>query len=210
MDDEIRFYYNNKVEIDTEDGLYKSTIQEIGNDYFGISIPMNSGKYLTLPKDKMVEVLYYLDRDVYKFKSKVIGTKIEKILVIVLEKPSRYKKVQRRNYARASMLINVSFAMREEKEYKYYAALMLDLSGGGARIRTKNKMEPGEMLIISIPLKDENITVKGQVVRIENDRNDNASIEIYFIDIEESVREKIIKHVFNIMREQRQKSAKGD
>lgn len=210
MEEEILFYYNNKIEIDKDNILYKSSIQEIGDDYIGISIPVNSGQYLAMPNDTDVDVLYYLDRDVYKFRTKVIGTKMDKILIVVLKKPDTYIKVQRRNYARAGTLTNITYARQEGKDYKYYDAVMLDLSGGGARLHVTRKLRFGEVIIISIPLKDEDITVKAQIIRIEDEKNENTCIGVCFVDIDKGDREKIIKHVFNLMREQMQRSVKGD
>lgn len=210
MEEEIQFNYNNKVEIDWDNVLYKSSIQEIGDDYIGISIPVNNGQYLPMPNDTLVDVLYYLDRDVYKFKTTVLGTKMDKILIVVLKKPGSFKKVQRRNYARASTLSNITYARKEGSEYKYYDAVMLDLSGGGARIHVSKKLRYGEVIILSIPLKDEDITVKGQIIRIEDEKSESSSIGVCFREIEKGDREKIIRHVFNIMREQMQRSAKGD
>lgn len=208
--DEIQFHYNNKIEIDTEEGFYKSSIQEIGDDYIGISIPVLEGKYLTLPTDKEVHVLYYLEKDVYNFTTTVVGTKIDKILIIVLRKPKSYLKMQRRNYARAATLENVSYAVKDGAEHKYHDALMLDLSGGGARIHVKNKLRYGEVIIICVPLKDESITVKAQVIRIDSQRDNESTVGLSFIDVDKTNREKIIKHVFNVMREQMQRSSKGE
>lgn len=214
MLEDIHFHYNNKIELDTEDGIYKSTIQDSGEDYFGISIPMKEGKYELLPNDKKVDVIYYDGNDVYKFRTVVIGRKIEKLMIILLKKPEKYIKAQRRNFARAFMMTKISFAktkaLGKGNEYEFIDATMLDISGGGMRFRVKKIMHEGEIIIIKIPVKDEDLVVRGQVIRVIQDRNNSASVGITFMDIEERVREKLIKHVFNIMREQRQRSAKGD
>lgn len=209
--EEILFCYNNKIEIETEEGRYKSTIQEIGEDYFGMNIPILNGKYLPLPNGAEVDALYYLGRDVYKFTTKVVGTKMDnKILIIVLNKPTRYEKVQRRNYARANTLANVTYARKIGENYEYFQGVMLDLSGGGARLHVYKKLRPGETIVISVPVNDEVFKLKAQVVRIENEVDQECTVGLSFIDVERIQREKLIKYVFNVMREQMQRSSKGE
>ncbi|MGE5628546.1 MAG: flagellar brake protein [Solirubrobacterales bacterium] len=209
--DEILFCYNNKIEIDTKEGRYKSTIQEIGEDYIGISIPILNGKYLPLPNGSEVDAFYYLGRDVYEFSTTVVGTKMDnKILIIVLNKPTSYEKVQRRNFARATTLTNVTYARKIGENYENFQGVMLDLSGGGARLHVYQKLRPGETILVYVPINDEIFNFKSQVIRIENQVDQECTVGLCFIDVEKAQREKLIKYVFNIMREQMQRSSKGE
>ena len=54
MSDNVEFLVNQRIEIEMEDGIYKSNIQDITDEYIGISIPVNEGKYVPLRKDEKV------------------------------------------------------------------------------------------------------------------------------------------------------------
>lgn len=224
MNVKIQFLVNNKIEIDFKNELYKCNIQDVTDEYIAISIPVNDGKYLPLAKGEMVKVLYYYGKDIYKFDTVVIGRKIERILMIMLKKPERVIMIQRRSFARVPFMINVYCALiRTEKsintindnQIDFFDAYTLDISGGGLRIAVDRKLEKkiqrGNILMLTIPIENENLTIEAKIARVENDRkNPKIICGLTFLDLDKKTREAIVKLVFEIMREQMRKGAKGD
>lgn len=224
MSVKVEFLINNKIEIEYNDDSYKSNIQDITDEYLGISIPVSDGKYLPLAKGERVTAIYYYGKDIYRFDTIVIGRKIEKILVIMLRKPEKVTVIQRRNFARVPLMMNVCCALlcNEKNIYtigdnqiEFFDAYTLDISGGGMRVaidrKYEKKMQRGNMLMVTIPLGDENVTIQGKIVRVENDRkNPKIICGLNFIDLDRKVREIIIKMVFNAMRDQMRKGAKEE
>lgn len=224
MSSNIVFEVNKKIEIEFEDGIYKSIIQDITDEYIGISIPVNNGQYLPLRKGERVNAIYYIGNDVYKFSTVVIDRKIEKILLIMLKMPDKVHKVQRRGFVRVPLMLNVYCAtVFQDKniqninnnQIEFFEAYSLDISGGGMRVAVDRKFEKkvnyGDILLVTIPLPQENLTVRGKVVRIENDKKVPKFIcGLSFIDLDQKTRETIIGLVFATMREQMKKGAKGD
>jgi Predicted glycosyltransferase len=224
MSVKVEFLINSKLEIEYNDDSYKSNIQDITDEYLGISIPVSDGKYLPLARGEKVRAIYYYGKDIYRFDTVVIGRKIEKILIIMLKKPEKVTMVQRRNFARVPLMINVCCALicNEKNIYnigdnqiEFFDAYSLDISGGGMRVaidrKYENKIQRGNMLMVTIPLGNENITIQGKIVRVENDRkNPKIICGLNFMDLDRKVREIIIKMVFNTMRDQMKKGAREE
>lgn len=224
MNVNIQFLVNNKIEIDFNDESYKSSIQDVSDEYIAISIPVNDGKYLPLAKGEKVTALYYYGKDIYKFNTVVIGRKIDRILLIMLKKPESVTMIQRRNFARVPFMLNVYCALiRTEKsidtindnQIDFFDAYTLDISGGGIRIAVDRKLEKkiqrGNILMLTIPIENENLTIEAKIARVENDRKNSKIIcGLTFLDLDRKTRETIVKVVFEIMRDQMRRGSKGD
>lgn len=224
MSDNVEFLVNQKIEIEMEDGIYKSNIQDITDEYIGISIPVNEGKYVPLRRGEKVICLYYYNKDIYRFETIVSGRKIDKLLIIMLKKPEKVVMYQRRNFARVPLMVNIYCGILENSkkienignnQIEFFDAYSLDISGGGLRLAIDRKFEKrlnlGSMLMMTIPFDDENLTIKGKIVRVENDRkNPKIIYGLSFVDLDRLTRESIIRLVFKTMREQMKKGAKGE
>ncbi len=224
MSDNVEFLVNQRIEIEMEDGIYKSNIQDITDEYIGISIPVNEGKYVPLRKDEKVICHYYYNKDIYRFETVVSGRKIDKLLIIMLKKPEKVVMYQRRNFARVPLMVNIYCGILENSkkienignnQIEFFDAYSLDISGGGLRLAVDRKFEKrlnlGSMLMMTIPLSDENLTIKGKIVRVENDRkNPKIICGVSFVELDRLTRESIIRLVFKTMREQMKKGAKGE
>lgn len=85
MNNKDEFKINNRVEIEWEDGYYRSIIQDVNEDTIYINIPANKGKYLPLNHNDKVTVFYFHGEKIFKFRTIVTGRKIDKILLIALK-----------------------------------------------------------------------------------------------------------------------------
>ena len=148
--EKLKLEINNKLEVFYDKKNYKSVIQDIREKEKEvlISIPVFDGEYLTLATGTIIEQIYYDNNgNVYQFKSKVLGrTKERNLSLYRLSLPYDIKKIQRRDYVRVNFvkIINYINAKDIENE-KYKKALLLDLSGGGMRIKVEEKLEKGEV-----------------------------------------------------------------
>ncbi len=59
MNNKYEFKINNKVEIEWDDGYYKSIIQDVNEDTIYITIPANEGKYLPLNYNDKITVFLF-------------------------------------------------------------------------------------------------------------------------------------------------------
>ena len=203
---------NSKIDVLWEENIYKATIQDIDNMEILISIPVRDGIYLTLNKDIEIEQIFYDEKgNVFNYKTKVIDRYTEKgIPFYKLTKPYDIKKVQRRDYVRVSLIQIINYIKESDfkkeikREEEYENALLLDLSGGGMKVKTKEKLEKDEFIIANLKYEDEKIVIKGKIIRVEKTEDKRFICGITFVDINNSTREKIIRTVLKIMRKQRE------
>lgn len=207
----VQFIINNKVEIIWDDGDYKSNIEDVQDRYFAISIPIKEGQYIPLRAGEKVEVLYFNDNNIYKFFSKVLGRKIDGIPVVLLSKPDKVQVIQRRRFVRISHIVPAKYA-KTTKEAKIpgegtvLGATLLDISAGGVRIRISEEVSRGEFVEVYFPLSGEEFILKGELVRVIKDKDGKYACGVSFIDLRERDRDKIVRFIFQLMREQRKKA----
>lgn len=215
----VNFSINAKCEILIEDKVYKSNIQDVGKDYIGISIPISNGEYAPLNKNDHVTVVYYNENNLYGFNTDVIGRRMDIIPMILLTIPKDIKKIQRRRFFRVNLLRDVQYLKVDKsisestfnslvKNSKAFTkALMIDLSGGGFRLKTKEEIKLGDKFIIKISLEHENIFVLSNCMRLFRDMDNNLYVSGFsFFNIDTKIQDKIIAYVFGVMREQMKKN----
>lgn len=216
------FEVNGKLDICYKGKILKSDIQNIIGKYIFISVPISEGRYISFYKGDKIEILYYTKRDILKFTTNVLGGADERIPVLVIEKPERVTRIQRRNFVRISYIMDLRYGILrnikdnesdkslEDKEVEFFDCFSLDISAGGIRIVTKEKLKLGDTLIIMLTLNEDTLPVQGKVVRIEEDENHRIICGINFIDIDARTTEKIIMCIFKLMRDQFKKASKGE
>ena len=203
---------NSMIDVLWEENVYKATIQDIKESEILITIPVNDGIYLTLKNESEIEQIFYDEKgNVFNYKTKVIGRYIEKDIPFYrLTKPYNIRKIQRRDYVRVNVVQVINYIKESDlqkdikTEDNYENALLLDLSGGGMRIKAKEKLENNDVVIGNLKYENEKINVKGKIIRIEKTEDKRYIYGVSFIDMNKSTREKIIRTVFKIMRKQRE------
>ena len=210
---------NKNIEIIWEKEAYKSIIQDIGEKYFSISIPSKNGNFIPLRQGDIAEVLYYDNLNIFQFDSNVVGRKFDGIPLIMLETPKKYKLVQRRQFFRVVTLDGLTILNYEKLKDKnnkriktlkplndkFKKAILIDLSGGGMRVKLEEPMVVGDILHLFLDIQKEEIEIYSKVVRIISSEFKSFTYGICFLDLTEKEREKIIKYSFDITRRQRAK-----
>ena len=210
----VEFKVNKKLEILVDERYFNSNIQDITEEYIAISIPINAGEYIPLSKGTLIEVIYYEEENLYKFKSIVVGRKFEKIPILLIAKPSEVKKIQRRKYVRVPLIstakyVNLKSSPRTDprsiEPNEYLKAIIVDLSGGGMKVKVPDQIKLNDYLLVSLTINAEDILLVGQAMRIvkEEDGRFICGLSLNFLD--NLTREKIIKYIFRLMREQMKK-----
>ena len=171
---------NKNIEIIWEKEAYKSIIQDIGEKYFSISIPSKNGNFIPLRQGDIAEVLYYDNLNIFQFDSNVVGRKFDGIPLIMLETPKKYKLVQRRQFFRVVTLDGLTILNYEKLKDKnnkriktlkplndkFKKAILIDLSGGGMRVKLEEPMVVGDILHLFLDIQKEEIEIYSKVVRI--------------------------------------------
>lgn len=225
--EKLQLSINKRIEVLWGQEVFKSNVQDVNEDNVAISIPTKNGEFIPLNKGQEIELLYY-DKDVvYKFTSSVIGRKVEGVHVIIISLPNNYEIVQRRIFFRVSNIKYISYSslkaprknripnneelprlMAQNENVK--KGILIDISGGGVRLKIDETINLGDIVIIDLDINDERIYLKGEIVRIEQDTDKKNICGVNFIDLDNKVREKIVKYTFELMRSQRRRVLKED
>jgi c-di-GMP-binding flagellar brake protein YcgR len=210
----VNFTINKKLEILVDEKYFNSNIQDITEEYIAISIPIKAGEYVPLSNGATIDVIYYEEENCYKFQTSVIGRKFENIPILLIAKPKEIKKIQRRKYVRVPLISTVKYKnLKNEsrtnpstvEKSEYLKAVLIDLSGGGMRVKVSEEIKLGDFLLVSITINEEETLIVGQAKRIVKDDEGRFSCGLSFELLDSSTRERIIKFIFQLMREQMKK-----
>lgn len=198
---------NGNIQILDGEVAYKSNLQDVSENYLLIDIPVNNGIYLTMNDNDEIEAEYYVDGgSYYKFNCRVLGrTKEGKLNLYRLSKPYNIIKIQRRNFVRVDMVEYAFYNLpNDNKEEKWKKGIILDLSGGGMKIKTEEKLSLRDRVTVNIFIgENEKVQVVGEAVRVEKINTNEYICGLKFKEISERTRDKIIQKVFEQMRKQR-------
>jgi len=191
-----------------EEKYYKSTVQDVKESDFVINMPVEDGVYLTLDAgDKIIIDYFSEDGFYYEFDAEVISRLVEnKMPMYKISKPDQAIKIQRRNFVRVSLTEDALYKKNGSKESDWHEGVLLDLSGGGLRIKVKEKTVLGEKIIVKLYCEKESLEIIGKIVRCDKSQSGEYIWGIEFRDIDERKRDKIVQKVFSVMRKQRELS----
>lgn len=204
--EKLEININGNILVLHEEKYYKSTVQDVKEEDFVINMPVGDGVYLTLNAgDKIVIDYFSKDGFYYEFKSQVISRLVENNMPMYnISKPDQAVKIQRRDFVRVSFTEPVFYKKDDKKEHNWHEGLLLDLSGGGLRIKGKDQIGLGKKIIIKISCGNENYEILGKTVRCDKSEDREYICGIEFEEIDERKRDKIVQKVFSVMRKQRE------
>ena len=213
---------NQKIEIWLEnkpEEHYSSRIEEIHPDQLSIAMPMSKGTPVLMPRGSNIWGKVIVNEAVYCFVSTVIDRKVQPLPIWILSMPTEVKKVQLRAFVRvvARLAVRIKpFPPQESLEQNCtpfieqpeFQCVTKDISGGGIQIVSQIPFSTGTAVAINLALPDSSVIAAiGEVVRIQQLETDKHTfwIAIKFTDIIEKERSKLIKYIFKIQLERRQK-----
>lgn len=210
----ITMEINNKIEVKAEDGQWAKTIlQEISGDVISIAVPVLNGlNYLPQTDDELQCIYNDGKGNVFGFEATVIGRKLEKIPLIVLELESDLKKIQRRDFVRVPYVGKAQYMpvdkynerlLHDLDHCEFKFGKTLDISGGGLRLQITDDLKLGQLLVLNMVIGDSKVLAIGEVVRNEGAKAGKEKEFVYGIKlkyIDSKVREEIIKFIFQNMR----------
>ncbi|WP_346928245.1 PilZ domain-containing protein [Clostridium sp.] len=204
---------NNKIEIYTKDReLAKSIVQDMDEEgiYIAIATPILNGISYPLTTGDTITCNYNDGKgNIYNFQAKVKGRKFDNIAMIILERESELKKVQRRDHVRIPFMNKVKYLpidkynesmLRDIENCDYREGQTLDLSGGGIRIKIKESLNLGQLVMLNTKINNQDVLALGKIVRDESQNKNEHIYGVKFKYIDAKVRESIIQFIFQNMR----------
>lgn len=208
--------------------VYKSQVYDIaGEEQLKITMPQEKGKLLLLSIDTVYRLQFYTQGGIYECNAKVVDRyKTDNIYLVVVEIISALKKVQRREFYRLNCLLETKIHILDDEELaigdlkrillrhdynepSYELGTIVDISGGGARIVTDSEIEEGAYVILKfqVELKEfiQEYELLAHVVtrKLLENRKKKYELRVEFEQIENKVRESLIRYIFEEERKKR-------
>lgn len=189
------------------EGRYKTHIDEVGEKLISIFAPTHQGEVVPLREGTRIELVFWDEMASYAMDTVIVQRIAVPVPIFVLEFPDDIRRVQRRNFVRVPAYFPVTYRVIERAGLSdSKKGTMLDLSGGGMRFQTIEKLEQGAILQTCLELPKGKIQTPARVCRVEKMEDTTMySVSVNFYQISERERDHIIRCVFDIQRGMRKK-----
>ena len=164
-----------------------------------ITAPMKHGRSVPIQKETVVKIVFSVNgsnsSEAYAVTCRVVDKhKSGKFNTLSLQLSSTPKKVQRREYFRFSIVKKVEFVFDGQK----YEMLTKNISATGVRGISNKKIPDGETCIIKLPIDDEVMSLRSEVVfsSPSQDSRYKSDIRFNFVAISEKDKSKITHFIF--------------
>ena len=207
---------------------YGSMVHDIlSEDRMEIVMPTEKTKLILLPIDSEYSVVFYTEHGLYQCMVRIADRyKTNNMYILVVDLISNLRKYQRRDFYRFSCTLQICARNLEEEElqaienkqpYELHTGLpmmqgvIVDISGGGLRFVSKHKFEAKTLLCCEFDLVTGSMVKKYELigkllsVRTVENRKNMYEHRVQFYNIRESIREEIIKYIFEEERKNRKK-----
>jgi len=211
--DGLNLKVNDRIEVVVDKKTYKSLIIDVQDDFLRINLPVIDGEYLMVHINEKIEINSYLDEGrCFKFYSNIISRGKEgNIIYYKISKPFNIQKIQRRNFFRVGFLNTIEYKIitdinkEDIDSVPYKEASMVDLSGGGLKLKVKDDIKRDDLILIKMIINGIEIELKCDIVRIENTADKEKLCGLKFLNITPAQTDTIIQGLFEIVRKQRLK-----
>jgi c-di-GMP-binding flagellar brake protein YcgR len=211
--DGLQINQNIRVTRAGEEEWYVSSVQDLSESEFSISIPTRGHHPLNLQRGDQVKISFITQASRFEFETKVTGWHYDNIPMYALLLPKKMKRVQLREFVRIPIMMDAYYAEvpGDGEEPVFVKCASLDLSGGGMKLLLQKDYPAGAKLIIkfNIPSKNgvEEMEVTGSVIRNWPAENSNSyQVAIQFLKISRRQQDAIVRFVLAKMSEQRRLS----
>ncbi|MGN0437939.1 MAG: flagellar brake protein [Lachnospiraceae bacterium] len=222
------------VDPDKKPNIYVSQVLDEGpNDSLYVAMPFQEGKLIPLSVGQELNATFFSKSGLLQSKAVVIGRfKKGSLFLMEIQLLSDLKKVQRREFFRYPCRIPLEYRIVTESEknmiesdeeyemdetaFEWKNGIMLDLSGGGIRFvsTVQEKKDIIMEVCFEILLGDDTqkLYAFAKLLRTERNPNQNALFDnrLEFWHMDDSLRETIIRFIFDEQRRNRSKKLGND
>lgn len=201
--------------------IYQSQIYDIiSEDRIEVVMPMEQAKIILLPIGGEYDVFFYSENGLYQCRVRIVDREKRKnTYLLVMDLISNLRKDQRREFYRFSCALEMNSRALENEEVQMLEekgdidvimapalplkrSIIVDISGGGLRFVSDYSYEEGSILLCKYQLDtDEGVKFYenlGKVLSVKEMENKVGVYEhrVQYLNIENAVREDIIKYIF--------------
>lgn len=233
--DKIDLFLVQKIENSdkTDAEIYKSQVLDIReNGNLIISMPTEGGRLMLLPLGVRYELVFYAETSLYRAMGQIVERyKKENLYMLEVEMKTQLERVQRREFYRYNCTLDTTFLVLNEEQKamesaedivrdlmdaefkeKHCSGMVVDLSGGGMKLRSETKLQAEDKILIMLRLTnskmDKQLQILGKVISCAEADSSKAHLfesRIQFLITDNKIRENIIRYIFEEERRIRQK-----
>ncbi len=208
--------------------VYASKIVDLlSEESMEILMPMEQTKLILLPVDAEFNMIVYTDTGLFQCFTRVVDRyKSNNMYIVVVELTSNLRKYQRREFYRFSCALEMCARNLVEEELQSIEdshplslqpnlpikrSIIVDISGGGIRFMSDTRYEPESMVYCKYSLVKEGEKVEyeivGKVLAVKELDNRPGTYEhrVQYVNLDDRVREDIIRYIFDEERRTRHK-----
>lgn len=196
-----------KLDDEEEIGYPSQALDIIQPEELIVSGPIKKNNLIFMHKGEKIKVVYNVeDKGMHYFIAEIMSRNYSPIYSLKLKKVSEIKKKQLRKYYRLLTMLKMDKKYVTVKncieETLNEECRISDISGGGMKLYCNYEHDLGDEIVCLFKIQDYSIKVKALVVRIEeiDSFNYKYSIGVSFLDINEEIRDVIIKYIFEQQR----------
>ncbi|MCR5627766.1 MAG: flagellar brake protein [Lachnospiraceae bacterium] len=199
----------------------------VSDDVIKAVIPSEQGKLKLLPVGGEYDVFFYTSNGLYQCNCNVKDRyRANAIPIMELELMSNLRKYQRREYYRLNCMLSMKCHELQDDEVDAFKrtgmvregmeaetpAVIVDISGGGARFVSYEQYEIGTLILFRFNIthngKLKRYSIVGRVIKsdILEGQGNRYTNRAQFVDIDNADRESIIKYIFDEERRIRKNS----
>lgn len=190
--------------------LFDGQVMKVDKNCLGIVINVNQNTYKEFKINENIQLIFVYENQAIKCGATIIGSKIsENEQAIIIDMPIVLFKIERREYERIDLVMDVEYArLPEGIEYEKLSAIdpvyfrhykktyTIDISAGGVNIVTPIKDKDSKFVLLAFSISENNITTLCGMVRSESMKDGKHKKMAYkFLDIEKEHRQLILDFV---------------
>ena len=189
-----------------------STIRQVTDDAVRLDTPRRNGKALAAGEDEALKLFIELHGRMYTFNSRVRALPDGGANELVIDLPRAVQRTERREFFRLNTMISPRYAALttgDGDELERIEATILDISGGGVRLRTHVALDGGALLRLIFPLGDDSdVDLTIEVLHSGADgRRGSYRVHGRYVDCPRATEEQIVRHIFSEQVQMLQKGA---
>ncbi|MGN0318944.1 MAG: flagellar brake protein [Lachnospira sp.] len=222
----VRKYMKGSDELNQKD-TYVSQILDTNDEGIVCAMPIFEGRLIPIEIGTVLESYFYTAKGIYKGDCDVIDrTKEGGLYTLTITFRDAPKKFQRREFFRLDCTFEIAVKKFNEQETAYFNEklalpetiadkevryIVIDISGGGIRMLSKEMFNKGALLELRFPLVLSGKTIvkrlAGRIIASNQSNNNNSIYDnrIQFVNISKDDSEDIIKFIFEQQRIMRKK-----
>lgn len=228
---EINVIKDRNVSNDEEKVTYVSQILDFDGGQISAALPMREGHLITLEVNSNLECYFYTASGIYKAHAHITSRyKKENLYMMNLELKDELKKFQRRQFFRLPCNIittlrtlsvsevldySMKHEVKDNTDAQVVQGVIVDISGGGTRVFSKSRYKSGDYVYMNFPLEMnigiKNVSVLAKVISSSElaGRRDYCDNRLQFKEIPGSLRDSIVKYIFEQQRKKQNSRKEG-